>query len=177
MFKFLRMQRSFNCLSSSIQNYVPQFHFMFLEILIPYSRIPRIHKIDLQDFSAHVLFKIFKIWDFQDFDISQKNMFEKVSGFSLNYLKHSGVSKDKSYWFWESWSRPLGPKTMNMEGFRVFGRWDRKTISPKWSTINLRSFRANLFLKFTVEMTPRPTRPQKRFFSRFSRIFCGNLNS
>ena len=37
----------------------------------------------------------------------------------MDLLEYHGVSKVEDDWFWESWSRPLGPKIMTMEAFRV----------------------------------------------------------
>lgn len=48
---------------------------------------------------------------------------------SVSFLCFSEVSWSPQFftnWFWKSWSRPPGQKTMNMEGFRVFPRWNRK---------------------------------------------------
>ena len=35
--------------------------------------------------------------------------------FFLNYVKSFGVSEVNNNWCWESWSHPLGPKTMTNE--------------------------------------------------------------
>ena len=40
-----------------------------------------------------------------------KIIFPKTFPFFLNYLGYPGVSKDKTYWFWESWTRPKIPKS------------------------------------------------------------------
>ena len=65
--------------------------------------------------------------------------FESDLIFFLDYLKYPGlVSKNKSYRFWESWTRPLGPRTMQMMGVRILTNWNRKITSPKWSRIVLR---------------------------------------
>ena len=48
------------------------------------------------------------------------------------------------------------PKIMKMRTFRGFPKWSRKVTSPKWSRIIRRSFRATLFLKFTIKMVPPP---------------------
>ena len=62
----------------------------------------------------------------------------------MYFLKYFGVPQIKYNWCWESWSRPLGPKTMSMMGFRVSPTWNPKGTSPKWSRIILRSFWATL---------------------------------
>ena len=41
-------------------------------------------------------------------------------GFFLEYLWYPGVSKDKSYWLWESWKRPEIPKSWTWSGFLSF---------------------------------------------------------
>ena len=46
--------------------------------------------------------------------------FRKIIWDFLDFFKYPGVSKIKNNWFWESWSHPLGPKTMKLMGFRVF---------------------------------------------------------
>ena len=75
-------------------------------------------------------------------------------------------------WFGESWSRPPGPKTMKLKGFRVFPKWNRNVTNPEWSRIILRSFWATLLVEFTIKMPPQdPFRPQIRSFPRFSWIF------
>ena len=38
----------------------------------------------------------------------------------LDFSKYFGVFKIKTNWFWDSWSSPLGPKTMQMMGCRDF---------------------------------------------------------
>ena len=78
--------------------------------------------------------------------------------FFLHLLKHLGVAtKIESNWFWESWSRPPGPKRMTMMGFRVFLKWILiKVTSPKRSRIIIRSSRANLFIKLTIDPSPDP---------------------
>ena len=52
--------------------------------------------------------------------IGPKLIFVKlVVDLFLNYLEYPGVSKDKSFWFWESWTRPPSPNKQK-KGFRVF---------------------------------------------------------
>ena len=57
---------------------------------------------------------------FPCFDISQNNV--KIDlGVSLVFLfRYLGVSQIKNNRFGESWSRPPGPRTIQMRGFRVF---------------------------------------------------------
>ena len=44
--------------------------------------------------SVHVFSEMFTIWDFQNFEISE-NVFFKWFGIFFDFLKYSGVSKDK----------------------------------------------------------------------------------
>ena len=71
----------------------------------------------------------------------------------------------------ESWSRPLGLKTMDMKGFRVFLKWNLKVIRPKWSRIIIRRFWAIPLIIFTVEMAPHAPLTPNPQFSWFSLIF------
>ena len=63
-------------------------------------------------------------------------------GSFLCYLDSFVVSKVEIDWFGEAWTRPLGLKIMNMMGFRVFPKRNRKVTSPKLSGVILCSFRA-----------------------------------
>ena len=56
--------------------------------------------------------------------------------------KYLGISKIKNHWFWESWSRSPGPKTMKTMTVRVFPTWIVKMTSPQWFRIHvvIRSF-------------------------------------
>ena len=71
----------------------------------------------------------------------------------------------KNNWSGESRSRPPGPKTMKITGFRVFPKWILKVINPKRSRIILRSFWANLSIISTIEMVPQT--PNMPFFPDF----------
>ena len=42
----------------------------------------------------------------------QNIFFGNDLGFFLDLLEYLGASKIKNSWFWESWSRPLGPRTI-----------------------------------------------------------------
>ena len=86
----------------------------FWKILITYSRFSRIYWTDRQDVLENDFSKNIKS-EFQNAEISQNNMFE-ICRFFLELFGVSGVSKDKNDWFWESWSRPLGPTLMKMRG-------------------------------------------------------------
>ena len=48
-----------------------------------------------------------------------------------------------------------------------FPKMNPGSYSPPWSRIILRSFGADLLIVFTIEMTPRPPRPQNRIFPGF----------
>jgi hypothetical protein len=67
----------------------------------------------------------------------------------------------------------INPKTMKMKG-SGFKR-NREVTNPKRSRISLQSFRATLFLKFTIEMPPRPPPDLKsRIFPDFPGFSVGN---
>ena len=58
------------------------------------------------------------ILEFHYFEVSKNDIFE--NGFDFSCIIWS-VYKDKHNWFWESWTRPPGPKIMNMRrGVRFF---------------------------------------------------------
>ena len=61
-----------------------------------------------------------EVVDVQDSEISKKIICRKCVGSSLNYFEHLYRLKVQNNWFGESWSRPLGPQTMKMKGFRAF---------------------------------------------------------
>ena len=61
------------------------------------------------DMSAHVVSKGFG--NISDLMVFLKIRFvENDWGFFLSCLRYPGVSKDESYWFWQSWTRPKIPK-------------------------------------------------------------------
>ena len=115
----------------------------------------------------HASFPTFSNLDFQYVYISKNIISQEDSGFFLNSFESFGFSKVQNNWFRESWSRPLGPRTIKMKGFQVLPKWNRKVISRKWSRIISRSFWAILLLKFTVSMAPQTPNPE------LSRIFPG----
>ena len=82
---------------------------------------------------------------FQTFDMSTHNIKKNVSGFVLKYLRYLGVSHDREYWFWKSWTRPPVPKHLKLMDFRVFPKWILQVTSPERIRIITRSFRAILF--------------------------------
>ena len=65
------------------------------------------------------LFHFSEIGDLQNLDISKDTIFKNDSGFRIKYLELFGVPKIKYKWFWESWSCPLGPKTMKTTAFQL----------------------------------------------------------
>ena len=67
----------------------------------------------------------------------------------LNHLELFGGLKVKYNCFKESWTRPKIRESSKWWGFGP--KLILKVTSPKWSRIILRSFRAHLFLKFTVK--------------------------
>ena len=82
------------------------FH-VFWKISIPYSRSSkngRIFRI-VQPTSVPQLSK----WKSNTLRFPQITLLQNGSVFFLNYLKSFGVCKVKNDWFWDSWSRPLGP--------------------------------------------------------------------
>ena len=101
-----------------------------------------------------------------DFQYSEMSIFYDFVLF-LNYLEQVGVLTIQNSWFGESWSRPLGPKIMKNMTFSIFPKWKLKVTSPKWSRIILRSFRATLFLEFTIKIAPRPPDPKTVFCQIF----------
>ena len=94
-----------------------------------------------------------------------RNIIKKGFGFFLNDLKCLGVSKDKWYWCWETWSRPPGPKTMQMKAFRVFPKWILKVISSEWSRLIMWSFWAALIIISIVQMAPQTPQDPKSVIS------------
>ena len=145
------------------------------QILIPYSRLSRIYKTDLRDFSARVCPIKWEIVDVRNFEISKITCFENVLGVFLELFRIIWTSKIENNWFGEAWTRPKIRKARRW-GLFVFPEINRKVISPKWSRIILRSFWANLLIEFTIEMarqTP-PLRPQIQIFLDFQRGPLGN---
>ena len=53
-------------------------------------------------------------------DMSELIFSENGSNFSVECLKYLGAPQNKCNWFWESWSRSLCLKNLNMRGFLVF---------------------------------------------------------
>ena len=91
-------------------------------------------------------FQISNIWN------SKNICFPKMdSGFFLNYLKYLGVSKVTHNWF-GSHGHVQNPKIMNMMGFQVFPKWNRKVTCPKWSRIILRSLMQGAWIILTVRL-------------------------
>ena len=138
-----------------------------------WSHIQGFHKIPCHVFwkSGVVgprLFQTFQNARFPKFWDAHNHIFRNRFVFSWFLLKYIGVPKNKSNWFWESWSRPLGPKTMIMMGFRVFLKWILKVTIPKWGRIILRSFWAIHFIIFTIKWPPKsPSDPKSNFFPDF----------
>ena len=56
------------------------------------------------------------ICDFRCFEIFQRISSRNDVVCFLYLSEYLGVPKIKYNWFWESWSRPLGPKSMEMKG-------------------------------------------------------------
>ena len=75
MFKFLQFEIKTSAQVPSIG--ITKFTFLHIvwKILIPYSRFSSIYKTDLQYVSAHACSTIFKVLEFQHFEIFQNNMF------------------------------------------------------------------------------------------------------
>ena len=93
--------------------------------------------------------------------------FKDASEIVLNYLQQVCVSRVDNNCFWE---------TMKMS-FRISPKWNRKVTNPKWTWIIIRSFRAYLFLKFTIKMsppTPPPPDPKSGCFWKFPGFSIGN---
>ena len=135
----------------------------FLKILIPYSIFSRIYKEDLQTVSARVFSNIFKVLDVQDFVISKNVFFEKDSTF-LELFEVIWVSP-KTKLVLGVMSPSENPNILQMMLFWL-PKWNQKVTSPKRSRIILRSFKATLFLTFTIKMSPRPPQTPKPDFPR-----------
>ena len=105
--------------------------------------------------------------DVVNFQISENIIFENNLLCFLNYSEQFGGAKVRNKWFWGSWSCLLGPKIMIMMNFLIFGKWNRKVTSPKWSRIVLQSFWATLFSKLSVKMGWQTTLDPKCKFSHF----------
>ena len=85
---------------------------------VGWSHIKDSQKYDtnLRDFSTTAFSTTIIIRYFQKNEMSENTIFPKGFVF-LELCEYLCVSKDKYYWFWESWSRPLAPKTMKMKSF------------------------------------------------------------
>ena len=95
----------------------------FLEDIDPIFKILKNSLDDLRDFVDPTFSNMFKVSDFQHFEISKIIFSKNRFVISLAYLKYLGVSKSKNNGHWESWSRPLGPKipkSENHEHEKVF---------------------------------------------------------
>ena len=121
-------------------------------------------------FRAH-LFQNIHFVEFQEFEISQNSIFQRWFVIVLELIKVLGVSKDKWYWFWDSWSRPRGPNTMKIMTCPVLQKWNRKATNPNWRRIILRSFWTTLSLKCMIKWSPDPPEPKSGFSLDFQRIF------
>ena len=147
------------------------FNFMSCwNVLIPYSRISRFFKTNLQDLSAPVFSNISEFSIVQDHETSQHNISPKhlcISIVLLDMCEYPGVSKVQNNWFGESWTCPKIWTQWKWWVFEFFPKWNRTVTSPTWSRIIIRSFRATLFLKLTVKMSPRP---QIQCVPRFARM-------
>ena len=86
----------------------------------------------------------------------------------LYSLKYFGVSKNDHNWFWDSWRRLAGSKSMKMIGVRVLPKWHRKVLSPKWSKMILRSFCVILLSIFTINIASQTLQTPN---ANLSRIF------
>ena len=73
----------------------------------------------------------------------------------LDCLKLPGDPNVKYTWLWESWTSPPTPEIMNMKGFLISLKRNRKFNTPKGSRIIIRSFLALYLIIFTVDM-PKP---------------------
>ena len=91
------------------------------------------------------------MFDLRSFEISEHNIFWKRSVISLGLFVSFGVKNSDSL-FLGIMNTSKNPKIMNMKGFRVFPKLNRKVTSPKWSRIIIRSCWAILLLIFTIKM-------------------------
>ena len=65
----------------------------------------------------------------------------------LDDLEFPGVSEDKQYRFWESWSRPLGPRPMQIMISFVFWTMKLKSYELKMKQNNSTEVLCNSFNK------------------------------
>ena len=79
---------------------------------------------------------------------AQHNIINNSFIFLLDCLKYLGVSNVENNWFWEAWSRPPGPKTIQIRGFELLSL-------------------------FFLNGTPDTPRPQIQIFPEFPRFCIG----
>ena len=127
--KFQRFKKFIECLLEDIDPILPSVHTMlfdrcwshtqdfrtcqfhvFWKILIPYSRFAGNIKTDLEDFRAPVFSNISR----NEYCIALRFL-EMIAVWNelevfLTDLKSFGVFTDRSYWSWESWTRPESRK-------------------------------------------------------------------
>ena len=137
----------------------------------------RICWTDRQDLSVSVFSNKSNEWSS---DISR---FLKIfdwnnSVFFLNSLDSFGASKVWNNLVLGPMVTSTRPDNMKMRGFRISSWWIPEVICPKWSRVILRSFWANLLIKFSVEMTPQtPPDPKSEFLPGFPLVCALNPNS
>ena len=92
------------------------------------------------------------------------------------FLKYLGVSKAETNWFWESWSRPLGPKNMQTWGFPASQKCNRKVnYWSKTKQNNSTELLGQTFNKVcSKNCIPEPPRSQMRIFPGFPGFSIGD---
>ena len=91
------------------QNYQMSMSCYLIDVC-PMSMIFKILLNGCSSFVGARLFENVNILDFQNFEIYKNNTLTNVPVMFLDLFRYPGVSKDKSYWFWGSWTRPKTPK-------------------------------------------------------------------
>ena len=93
-------------------------------------------------------------WDSRTYCFFRKS----VGGVPLLISGRCTYSKFKYTWFWESWTRPLGPKQMK-KTFRIFPKVKVKSTSPEMKQNNYMELAGYLVIDIYNKTWPPPTHP------------------
>ena len=138
------------------------------------SHIQDAHSSDLQEVSAPVFSNMFKMFDFRKLRYQTIIFAKKVSGFFLYLFEVIWWVRNSTWLLLGLIDTSQNPEIMEMMGFQVLPKWNRKADSPKWSRIITRSFLGHSFLKIYNKNGPRPPDPKSGFLLDFPGFPLGN---
>ena len=114
-----------------------QTHFMFSGRCRSSFKISRIYQTNRPGFPRPIFSNKFKLLDFRTCEIPQNKYFPHFMWYVHVFREVSWCPKIKCNWFWKSWSRSLGPKTMKIIGVSSSPKMNPKSYQSKMEQNNL----------------------------------------